>query len=654
MTATLDTLRVYVDLGWSIIPIRHNEKTPLVSWTEYRTTPATFEQLKKWDKQFNSPRWAVITGKISNLFIVDCDNEEALIQAETLGLTNGCSVTTPNGKHFYFNFLDDGNNRKTISGHGSKGTYWPQVKGLDARAEGGYALLPPSNGYEWDIEEESIVDEITDYNDWPGATFEEDEPDLLNQPIQAQPAQTFSDIDLSNTTLEGSGKTSNATREKFEEIVAQIPEGKIARGGSGIHDATYNFLAEEALLVGLGPELEQAGHEFMEQFFAAPLTDGRFETSLETIREKERRNHPERFDANGVYTYHLRHKQPQIDLNDIGKLPQVSVSTGKRFLVADDAAEYAVPEEDQYWQEPWLRKASIIQVYGYSGHGKSMFLQHALHHAACDLNFGCFPRAARPKILYMDFENGKATWGKRVDQMRQSFGNSKDNLHYWTPWLNDSFINLREQDGIIQLQSMLVELQPDILVIDTLRSAYPGLHENSAEDWSAINQLALKIRNAGCTVILVHHSNKPDKDGLGREAGSSNQLTVLETQLRVTQVFNDKDLAKTKGGLFSGDLQINPYQYMHNQMPRNSVLQMVFELSYGKVREWTDLHDPKQYIGIAIRPDGQSIICNSPSPRERLKILIRNGTPRDMIIGKMGRPLTTLEEWADQMKIVLP
>ena len=73
---------------------------------------------------------------------------------------------------------------------------------------------------------------------------------------------------------------------------------------------------------------------------------------------------------------------------------------------------------------------------------------------------------------------------------------------------------------------------PDVVIIDTIRSAYPGLMENSADEWSRVNQLAVKLRNSGLAVIMIHHSNKPSEGGLGREAGSTNQLTVLETQIK--------------------------------------------------------------------------------------------------------------------------
>lgn len=644
----LDLLQRYVDMGFSLIPITKGKKTPPISWQKYIHERANIDQIKNWIGKFGDTHWAVVTGKISGITVVDCDNPMALQAAHDLELTNGCEVKTPHGRHYYFKYNDDGKVRKTVSGHRGPGTYWPQIEGLDLRNNGGYALLPPSSGYEWQIEEETILDEMTLYKDWKGATFP-NECNTLQQPQE----KNFANLNLTNIALESSPKTKNLTREKYREIAEQYPTGKIQRGGSGIHDATFQFLSEEASFVGIGPELEEAGRKFMDDFFETPLIDGRFETSLATIRREERKNHPERFNEDGDYIYHLKKSgtPPPINL----PIAQTKPKPPSRFLTTQQARQLA-DAHVECWQYPWLPKKSIVQVYGFSGQGKSLFLQHALHHVTTDLMFGCFEhiKGNVPKTLYLDFENGKATIGRRTDQMARSFGDPKDNLLYWTPWHNDEFISLRETEGLAQLYEMLNEVKPDILVIDTLRSAFPGLEENNAQAWSAINQLALRLRNAGCTVILVHHSNKPNKEGLGREAGSSNQLTTLETQLRVAQVYEDAAVAKEKGGIFGGDLEINPWWYMRNQLPKSAVLQMVFELSYGKVREWTDLHGNKQYIGIGQRQDGLSVITHSKSPKQRLKDAVIANHSREAIINKLGRPVKTLLEWSEEMGINFP
>jgi len=78
---------LYLSLGWSIIPMHLSQKKPAVTWKDYQTTPASEEQVESWledgvpdghgglTKIFG---WAVLTGKISGLVVLDCDNQDAI------------------------------------------------------------------------------------------------------------------------------------------------------------------------------------------------------------------------------------------------------------------------------------------------------------------------------------------------------------------------------------------------------------------------------------------------------------------------------------------------------------------------------------------------------------------------------------------------
>ena len=52
--------------------------------------------------------------------------------------------------------------------------------------------------------------------------------------------------------------------------------------------------------------------------------------------------------------------------------------------------------------------ASLTMIFGYSGHGKSMFARNMLY-AACvgKMNYGPFILTDKPRVLYLDLENGK-------------------------------------------------------------------------------------------------------------------------------------------------------------------------------------------------------------------------------------------------------
>ena len=316
----------------------------------------------------------------------------------------------------------------------------------------------------------------------------------------------------------------------------------------------------------------------MSSFFES-LDEREFEATVCSMEQSEKRNHPERFDEDGNFigqpvTEEFKDRPRKlIQMKDADQL--MEESAGKTYLI-----------------EPWLPKNTIVQVYGYSGHGKSMFVQHCIS-ALCSGRkyFGCFELGKPARALYLDFEMGMSTIARRLIEMRQMHGDTQDRLNIWTPFVDKKEIDLKKREGLEELQAWITFSDPDVIIIDTIRSAYPGLMENSADEWSRVNQLAVKLRNSGLAVIMIHHSNKPSEGGLGREAGSTNQLTVLETQIKVTQVYKDEDTAKQNAAIWDGSYQRPVFPLLESKLPKDYRLYMVMEIKYGKVREWTDMHD---------------------------------------------------------------
>jgi len=183
-------------------------------------------------------------------------------------------------------------------------------------------------------------------------------------------------------------------------------------------------------------------------------------------------------------------------------------------------------------------------------------------------------------------------------------------------------------------------------VFDTIRTAWSGMSENSAEEWSEINRLALRLRNAGMTVIMLHHSNKPGDDGLGREAGSTNQLTVLETQIRVTQIYRDEETAKQKAGMWNDKYERPPMDALEAKLSKDWYVAMALEIRYGKVREWTEVHDPIQFIGWAVhKVSGKKKLVSSYSTKQRAKEMALDGRGPVDISQELSRPLDVINEW---------
>ena len=636
MTKTkLDAALEYLDRGWAIIPIK-GDKRPAIKWADFQNRHPTEDEVIEWWTKWPNYDIAVITGEISGIVVVDCDNKEAIESSQEAGMQSPIRVQTKRGLHLYFLHPRDGVRRGPRAGVNSRGADWPCINGLDFRGDGSYALLPPSNNYEWEIPAYLDLDEMPVWQDW--------KPKLAEERLTAE--FTFSKLDLSGIDPIDPTELLSEWDRTAKYVVDHFPTTKKMPSGmgNGRNERVMRYISESILEGFYGPELRVRGHAFMNEFFEENLLEAEFEATVQSMEQAEKRNHPERFSDTGEYIY-SRNLIPEPEKKKTRKL--IQMRDAEQLLSEADAKSYLI--------EPWLPANTIVQVFGYSGHGKSLFVQHAASALCAGRKyFGPFEIGRPARVLYLDFEMGMATIARRLIEMRQMHGDTQDRLNIWTPFVEGKEIDLHQREGLLELQEWIKFAGPDVIVIDTIRSAYPGLAENSADEWAKINKLAVTLRNSGLAVIMIHHSNKPTEGGMGREAGSTNQLTVLETQIRVAQVFKDEETAKQNAGLYDANYDTPVWPLLESKLPPNYRLYMVMEVRYGKVREWTDLHDRVQWIGYAAHNlTDEKIVVSSNSTKQRCKDMALEGMPPEAIADKLHRPLRLVRDWLE-IEDVLP
>lgn len=116
----------YLKSGKSVIPVG-TSKVPLVAWQKYQQELPMEEEVKTWWTTWPDANVGIVTGKISNLTVVDVEKGGAIDLPDTLTIETGGG-----GKHYYFNYM---------AGVGNKTRILPLV---DIRSEGGYVCAPPS------------------------------------------------------------------------------------------------------------------------------------------------------------------------------------------------------------------------------------------------------------------------------------------------------------------------------------------------------------------------------------------------------------------------------------------------------------------------------------------------------------------------------
>lgn len=144
----LDVIYTYVDRGWSVLPVRPEEKRPfMTNWLQYTHSRASKETITGWFTNLSGAGVGIVTGKVSNIIVLDVEStcpypiEDILKKYPTQLISRSGS----GGYHLFYQYptnVPKVANRVRI------------FDGADLRADGGFIVLPPtihSSGrrYEW-------------------------------------------------------------------------------------------------------------------------------------------------------------------------------------------------------------------------------------------------------------------------------------------------------------------------------------------------------------------------------------------------------------------------------------------------------------------------------------------------------------------------
>lgn len=134
----------YLQLGWSVIPMNAQSKRPYVKWKEFQSRLATLAELENWWRKWPEANVGVITGALSNLCVLDQDEDSGAQEIEARGgLPETLTNQTRSGFHYLFEYPDF-----------EVRNWVKELPGLDFRGEGGYFVAPPSvhasgHFYDW-------------------------------------------------------------------------------------------------------------------------------------------------------------------------------------------------------------------------------------------------------------------------------------------------------------------------------------------------------------------------------------------------------------------------------------------------------------------------------------------------------------------------
>src|SRR5262249_22134657 len=124
----------------------------------------------------------------------------------------------------------------------------------------------------------------------------------------------------------------------------------------------------------------------------------------------------------------------------------------------------------------------------------------------------------RGRVLYMDFELTPPLVYATNRQLIRHLGLSEvpDGLILWNGNHTNGDWNER------QIEEMVGDIEPDLIIVDTLGTAFPTAEDNNPKANDLFNRFRGIQRQVGATSLFIHHLRKP---AAARNGGSELEIT---------------------------------------------------------------------------------------------------------------------------------
>lgn len=242
---------------------------------------------------------------------------------------------------------------------------------------------------------------------------------------------------------------------------------------------------------------------------------------------------------------------PDDEFEDLGDEPEAQApktDTPARLSFLSPADCEAAPARS-YLIKGLIAERDVGCIVGAPGAGKSLLAPFLAYAVAQGRNaFGM--RCKAGKAFYVAAEDPRGMRG-RVKALRMAHGDAQGFV------LVEGVSDLLAKDSpdLVALKRALKEQRPQLVIIDTLAMAFPGLEENSAEAMGRVVSVARSLTKWGAAVVLVHHDTKDGQQGLPR--GHSILNGALDVALHVKRdeagVIRGK-LTKNRNGTCERDI----------------------------------------------------------------------------------------------------
>ena len=339
----------------SVIPVGKN-KIPLMGWKEFQQRFATEDEVRGWFERFDDPQIGFVTGKISNLLVIDIEKggDPSFLPQETMIIGTGGG-----GYHYYFKYEDGIMNKARIR---------PLT---DWRGEGGYVVSPYSVTEKGPY---SILQKA-EWQKFPKELFPA-KVDVMSLPATGTGgSQSFAKRDLNDYPGYGTGQRNAETARYIGYVLTQI------------HPNDWD---------SEGWQITQRANERN----TPPLPQNELRTTFESIKRVEKRNNPfgrsgGPFTPSNSYASSTSTEGPVILEEENDEIKHIAEVADEQKIKPGDIYPLQMPCFDDVINGG-VSPGDLITVAGQSGHGKTSLVQ--------DWTISLIRGDKKPKSLWFSYE----------------------------------------------------------------------------------------------------------------------------------------------------------------------------------------------------------------------------------------------------------
>lgn len=509
MQGLLDLIKDYGDHGWSVLPVKPEEKRPYMqNWLQYTKERASQQVLTEWFTHLSGAGVGVVTGKISGILVLDVENTcpqpiENILRKYP---TNMVSRTGSGGYHLFYQYPS---NRGKVSNRVRL------FDGIDLRADGGFIVLPPTRHPS-------------------GGTYE-----WVNRGMPSVFPSSILDID--------SQPTSPGNDAWISEILRGVTEG--GRNDAAARLAGYFFKK------GISSDIVESLLIEWNERNDPPLPASEIRTTLKSIH----RNHT--VDVIGVTKVEFEDDRkpadkPQDNTFDLLKMTDYIKGYG------GDGVMWAV--------EDWLPEKSITFLVSPPESYKTWILLDLAVSVSTGLPFlGNYRVNQKGPCVIIQQEDSHLGLTERLSLIANARLGAELKLEgdeYTIPVNHDlpiyihpsRLLRFDNPKVLAELEKCIAQIKPRVVMIDPLYSAtsVENYMAQSAEQMMVLKSWRDKY---GCSFVIAHHSKKnTDPDSTAREDAWGSQFlnAFLEAgwQIRRSQKLAQNQIIARRHSKVMGNL----------------------------------------------------------------------------------------------------